>query len=118
MKILIVDDEVLITKSLERVFRSAGHEVKTAADGLAGLAEWQTFYPDLVLLDVLMPGMTGPQLILEMNGRHNAKVILMSAYSGEAIANMDSKFDLFLSKPFDDIFKIVKIAEDVVKKGT
>ena len=53
MKILIVDDEPLVRKSLSRACRSKGHEVVEAVDGTEGLAKWRETTPDLVFLDVL-----------------------------------------------------------------
>ncbi len=112
MKILIIDDEPLIRRSLSRAFVSKSHETKEAEDGLVGLQMWQSWDPDLVFLDVLMPHLTGPQVLEEMKRikpDFKNKVILMSAFSG--IHNMESALQmgatLFIAKPFDDIFKIV-----------
>ena len=110
-KILVVDDEPLIRRSLSRVFADKGHEVRTSEDGTKGLEEWRHYQPDIVFLDVQMPGLTGPQVIAEIGASHKSKVILMSAYSGTAPEKFNIKYDLFLSKPFEDIFKIVEIAE-------
>lgn len=127
MKILIVDDEALVRKSLTRACRARGHEVIEAVDGVEGLARWMEVQPDLVFLDVLMPGMSGPEVLQAVAkenvtgpGGRRARVILISAYSGEH--DVDSKggkdpaeqstgADLFIPKPFDDIFAVVAKAE-------
>jgi len=118
MKILIVDDEPLVRRSLARALKSKGHDILEAEDGLQGLTIWREKRPDLVFLDVLMPKMTGPQVLAEAGPQRSGKVILISAFSGEH--NMETALqmgaDLFIPKPFDDIFSIVTIAEDMAKK--
>lgn len=108
MKILIVDDEALVRRSLEKVFLRESFEVATAVDGLDGFEKWSTFKPDVVLLDVLMPGLTGPQLLQKINDPQ-ARVILMSAYSGDYdLENLKHLGVVdFISKPFGDVFEIV-----------
>ena len=116
MKILVVDDEPLVRRSLARALKSRGHEVLEAEDGHQGLAMWLEQKPDLVFLDVLMPKMTGPQVLSEIGAQRTGKVILISAFSGEH--NMETAVqmgaDLFIPKPFDDIFSIVSLAENLV----
>ncbi|MBX2988617.1 MAG: response regulator [Bdellovibrionaceae bacterium] len=116
MKILIVDDEVLVRRSLERVVRKQGHEVWEAADGVDGLSKWREHDPDLVFLDVLMPGLTGPQVLEEIGPSRRAKVILMSAYLGQEKISEGSVLavDMFLPKPFEDVFEIVRRAEELL----
>jgi CheY-like chemotaxis protein len=115
MKVLIIDDEPLIRRSLSRAFKSQSHDTQEAEDGLVGLQIWLEWQPDLVFLDVLMPHMSGPQVLEEMKRlrpEFATKVILMSAFSG--IHNMESALQmgakLFISKPFEDIFQIVNKA--------
>lgn len=116
MKVLIVDDETLVRRSLSRALQGKGHEVKEAVNGTEGLQSWKTWNPDLVFLDVLMPGMTGPEVLKEMGQSSSAKVILMSAFSGEHNMQTAQQMgaNLFIPKPFEDIFAIVKMAEDLL----
>jgi DNA-binding response OmpR family regulator len=109
MRVLLVDDESLIRKSLRRVFEFHACEVKEAEDGTSGLKIWKDSDPDLVILDVLMPGMTGPQILKEMGAHRKAKVVLISAYTGEYDRNKATELgaDLFIPKPFNDIFSVV-----------
>lgn len=115
MKVLVVDDEALIRRSLSRVLRSRGHEAFEAVDGLEGRARWQEHDPDLVFLDVLMPGMTGPELLEEIGAGRRAKVILMSAFSD--LEDPGRGADLFVAKPFEDLFAIVAQAEELCRGG-
>lgn len=116
MKVLVVDDEALVRRSLARAFRSKGHDVVEAADGAAGLEAWRATDPDLIFLDVLMPGLTGPQVLSSYGGPRRAKVILMSAFAGDSkVENSELHgADLFIPKPFEDIFEVVGIAESVL----
>ncbi len=125
MKVLIVDDEPLVRKSLGRAFRAKGHDVNEAVDGSEGLSLWlklqsEATGPDVVFLDVLMPGMSGPELLKtilpQLKAASNGnlpKVILMSAYSGEHNVTTAQAMgaDVFVPKPFDDVFALVAKAE-------
>lgn len=117
MKFLIIDDEALVRRSLARALRSKGHEVIEAIDGLDGLAKWNSEDPDFVFLDVLMPGLTGPQVLERVGDQRRAKVLMMSAYLGDEDVEKNARgaADAFLSKPFDDIFEVVAHAEGMLK---
>lgn len=115
-KILVIDDEALVRRSLVRALKVKGFEVLEAADGSEGLMAWRATDPDLVFLDVLMPGLTGPQVLREIGPSRRAKVILMTAYAGNEDVEKDSAqlADLFLLKPFDDIFETVQQAQELL----
>jgi CheY-like chemotaxis protein len=118
MVVLVVDDESLVRRSLKRALEQRGHEVFEASDGLQAIKIWPEIKPALVFLDVLMPGLTGPEVLRELDKKKNgAKVILISAYSGDYNLETAQKMgaDLFCPKPFEDIFSIVKLGEDLVK---
>jgi CheY-like chemotaxis protein len=117
-KILVIDDEPLVRRSLKRALETAGFQVFEAVDGKQGLQVWKDTKPDLVFLDILMPGLTGPQVLGEIDPelRKSSQVVLISAYSGEY--NLDSAKSLgadhFIPKPFADIFAIVEIAKKML----
>jgi two-component system, response regulator PdtaR len=115
MKILIVDDEPLIRRSLRRAFAAKSHTVFEAEDGIKGLAAWRENDPDVVVLDVLMPGLTGPQVLKEISLKRRAKVVLISAYTGEYDLKKakDVGADLFIPKPFTNVFDFVTMVESL-----
>ena len=119
MKVLVIDDEPLIRRSIKRAFEMRGILVVEAGDGKAGLALWQKENPAIVFLDILMPGLSGLEVLGEVNQqiRQNAFVVLMSAYSGgydlESAKGLGA--DHFIPKPFDDIFAIVSSVLEMVK---
>ncbi|PWU20150.1 MAG: response regulator [Bdellovibrio sp.] len=118
MKVLIVDDEPLVRRSLKRILNKEGWLVEEAIDGLEGLQKWKSFQPDLVLLDVLMPGLSGPQVMENMKPetRGPSRVILMSAYTGDWNQDKTRELgaDLFLAKPFENIFEVVNVIKKLV----
>ncbi|MCB0349605.1 MAG: response regulator [Bdellovibrionales bacterium] len=119
MNVLIVDDEALIRRSLKRVFELKGHSVSEAENGVLGLKKWMEEKPDIVILDVLMPGLTGPQVLSEIGLKRKARVILVSAYTGEYDLKKAREMgaDIFVPKPFENIFEIVKTAEGLLQKS-
>jgi len=101
---------------LIRVFTKKGHTVQEADNGEAGLSVWREFRPDVVLLDILMPKLNGPEVLERVREESTAKVILISAYSGEYNLQkaQDIGADLFISKPFENIFDVLKRAEKII----
>lgn len=118
MKVLVIDDEPLVRLSLKRALVKAGHVTEEADDGQSGLEKWHVFKPDLVYLDVLMPRLSGPDLLraLSKTDRSYAKVILMSAFTGEYDLERAQSLGahLFIPKPFEDIFAVIKAGEELV----
>ncbi len=82
MKVLIIDDEPLVRRSLRRVLEKEGWSIVEAEDGQKGLQAWLTEKPDLVLLDVLMPALSGPQVLenLPLATRNKTRVIMKSEF--------------------------------------
>lgn len=113
MKVLVVDDEVLVGRSLGRALESRGHQVLIAAGGVEGLSIWEEYKPDVTFLDVLMPDLNGPLVIEGLKLKNRGKIILMSAYTGgyDLKKAQSVGADIFLSKPFEDIFQVVQEAE-------
>lgn len=118
MKVLVIDDESLIRRSLSRAFKARGHEVVEAADGEQGFEVWKAQAPDVTFVDVLMPKLTGPQLLRRLGADRTGCVIMMSAYSGEDQVDTSPGFgvDHFIAKPFQDIFEVVSLAETLYGK--
>ncbi len=99
--ILIVDDEFDIRDIVADILRDEGYRVLTARHGAEGLERLDQEHVDLILLDIMMPVMTGPEMLEKLNERAASvpRVIVMSAASGKMVA--DTKGDAFLKKPFE-----------------
>jgi putative two-component system response regulator len=105
-KILLVDDESASRAALETLLRREGFEVHDASDGATALAECVSFRPDLVLLDVLMPGMSGFEVCKRIKAAPETRltpVVLITGLSAteDRIKGINAGADDFLSKPID-----------------
>ena len=104
MKILIVEDEVLLANSLKVLLESKGFEVETVYDGESGAEYAQLGVYDLLILDVMMPGMDGFEVARAVRASRCATPILMlTARSGieDRIQGLNAGADYYLTKPFD-----------------
>lgn len=104
-KILIAEDEPNIVASVEFLLLKAGYEVRIARDGEEALREVGEFLPDLVLLDVMMPGRNGfevCQKIRENEGWRHIKVVMLTAKGRESEISkgMALGADAYVLKPF------------------
>ena len=103
MKALIVDDEPAVRDSLRRVLASERYEVETAADGEEALAKIAAAQPDVVILDVLMPEMSGLEVCRRMRVEGNQTPVLMLTAReavNDRVAGLDAGADDYLPKPF------------------
>jgi DNA-binding NarL/FixJ family response regulator len=106
-RILIVDDEPLNVDYLEQELESLGFVTETAADGLEALERVAATPPDLVLLDVMMPGMDGISALRVLKGDPETRlipVVLMTALNAveDRVRGIEAGADDFLSKPVDE----------------
>ena len=102
-KLLIVDDDVNICDMLKLYFENEGYTVKTANDGVSGLANFKMYDPDLVLLDIMMPKKDGWQVCREIREISPKPVIMITA-KGEVfdkVLGLELGADDFIVKPFD-----------------
>jgi two-component system response regulator (stage 0 sporulation protein F) len=102
--ILIVDDEQPVLEVLSEYFSGQGYDVRTAASGAAALTAVQRARPDLVLLDVRMPGMDGVEVLRRLRATHEGlAVVMVTANEDVALARETLKIGAFdyVAKPFD-----------------
>lgn len=104
MKVLIIEDEKLLADSLKALLESKGFAVEAVYDGITGAEYVQTGVYDLLILDVMMPGMDGYQVARQVRSKRCATPILMlTAKSGleDRIDGLNAGADYYLTKPFD-----------------
>ena len=104
MKILVVEDERLLADSLQTLLTGRGFSVDTANDGLTGLEYAKTDVYDLVILDVMMPGLDGYTVASRLRAEHHAVPILMLTAKSDLmdrVAGLNAGADYYLTKPFD-----------------
>jgi DNA-binding response OmpR family regulator len=103
-RLLLVDDEAAITSNLVPFLERAGFTVAVATDGEQGLHKAQTFAPNLIVLDVLMPRLNGREMLRQLRGSGDwTPVILLTQISetAERIMALNEGADDYLNKPFD-----------------
>jgi two-component system response regulator MprA len=103
MKILVVDDERAVRDSLRRALELEGYEVDLAVDGADGLARITEGQPDVVILDVLMPGVDGLEVSRRVRNSGNRVPVLMLTARDEVndrVAGLDAGADDYVTKPF------------------
>jgi len=103
-KILIVDDDSQLRQSFEKLLKQEGHEVRVAASGEAGVEAVKQASPDLVIMDMRMPGMTGLEAYQQMHTIDPClTVIIMTAYGTTEIAIEATRMGAYdyILKPFD-----------------
>jgi len=102
--VLLVDDDAPILRMLERTLAAEGYTVAAVADGGAALARVERFLPDVIVLDVAMPGMDGLAVTRRLRAKGLAvPILLLTARDAieERVAGLDAGADDYLIKPFD-----------------
>ncbi|MDO4280524.1 MAG: response regulator transcription factor [Peptococcaceae bacterium] len=101
-KILIVDDELALVDLLAQKLTSAGHEVFTASDGKAGVAEARAAQPDLIILDIMMPELDGYGVCEAIRDEVACPILFLSARQAEAdkLRGFSLGGDDYIEKPF------------------
>src|SRR5206468_315980 len=104
MKLLLVEDDPSMQTALKRTLQNRGMQVELCSDGRQALARWQEAPPDVVMLDLTLPGMDG-LLVLEQARRSGLKtpVLILTARGtvGDRIIGLNTGADDYLPKPFD-----------------
>ncbi|HEY9152463.1 MAG TPA: response regulator transcription factor [Anaerolineales bacterium] len=121
-KILVIDDEPSVINLVTAYLKTEGYEVYTASDGNAGLKAARTFKPDLVILDVMLPGIDGIELLSRLRRESEVYVILLTARTEETdkIVGLSIGADDYVTKPFSprELVARVKAALRRLQTGT
>ena len=101
-KILVVDDEPSILKLVTAYLDSEGYDYKTAQDGLTALKTIRSFRPEIIILDIMLPGMDGIEVLGQLRRESDAYVIMLTARSEETdkIVGLSVGADDYITKPF------------------
>ncbi len=100
--VLIVEDEVGISRTLEAYLRREGYATETATDGLRALTLFRAARPDIVLLDVMLPGLSGFEVLGRIRQESSVPVILLTAKGDEVdrLVGLELGADDYVVKPF------------------
>ena len=101
-RILIVEDESSLSEPLAFLLEREGYETATAADGLAALAEFDRNGADLVLLDLMLPGLSGTEVCRELRSRSGVPIIMLTAKDSEVdiVVGLELGADDYVTKPY------------------
>lgn len=103
MKLLIIEDDQVLNRLLTEHLRNVGHDVLSANGGLEGLELIRNYSPDLVLLDIMMPGMDGWQTCRRLREVSDVPVLILTAKGAEddVIKGFQLGADDYIKKPFN-----------------
>ena len=110
-KILVVEDEESYRETLAILLPKEGHEVVVAADGHEALARFADSKPDLILLDLMLPGISGNEVCRTIRQTSNVPIIMLTARtdSEDIVKGLEAGADDYVPKPFDSAVLIARI---------
>lgn len=117
-KILIIEDEQTLADSLAFAFKKEGYEVATAAAGDKGLALFRASNPDLVILDLMLPGMPGEEVCREIRKTSEVPIMVLSAKDTETdkVVALELGADDYVTKPFS-LREVVVRAKGMLRRA-
>lgn len=104
MRLLLIEDDVSLHTTLQRSLVRSGMRVEVCADGSRALAVWQALQPDVVVLDLTLPGQDGLEVLAQARAAAlDAPVLILTARGtvGDRIVGLNAGADDYLAKPFD-----------------
>jgi len=111
LRILVVDDEPHVRSLLRLILKYQGFEVAVAEDGPAALREVEAFKPDLIVLDLMLPGIDGLEVAETLRGDPDRLIIMLTArdQTADKVAGLRAGGDDYMVKPFDPEELIARI---------
>jgi two-component system, OmpR family, response regulator MprA len=102
-RVLVVEDDEDIAQALQRSLRMEGYEVRTALDGPAALEDGKAFAPDLVILDLGLPGLDGLDVARSLRAEDDVPILILTARDAleSRVEGLDAGADDYLVKPFE-----------------
>lgn len=109
--ILIIEDESELVKVLRAYLEQAGYAVLTSSRGDAGLAQWESRRPDLVLLDLNLPGLDGLDVARHIRRKSDTPIIMLTARVEEAdqVVGLELGADDYITKPFSPRVVVARV---------
>jgi two-component system alkaline phosphatase synthesis response regulator PhoP len=117
-KILIVDDEAAIVNAVRAYLEPEGFTVRSASDGNAALKAARSFAPDLIVLDVMLPGVDGLEVLRRLRQESNVFVLMLTAKAEETdkIVGLAVGADDYLTKPFSPRELVARV-KAILRRG-
>ena len=116
--VLIVEDDARIARWLKVYFERAGYAAQVSHDGKSGLALARSLVPDLIVLDLMLPGLDGVQLCRILRRESDVPIIMLTAREAHAdrISGLESGADDYIVKPFDP-GEVIARADAVLRRA-
>lgn len=120
MKVLVVEDEESFSDPLSYLLSREGFEVSVAADGNVALAEFDRNGADLVLLDLMLPGLSGTEVCRILRSKSNVPVIMLTAKDAEIdkVVGLEIGADDYVTKPYSSRELVARIRAVLRRRGT
>ena len=118
-RLLLIDDDEQLVTMLAELLRLEDYAVETAPDGRAGIAALDATAPDLIVLDVMMPGMDGFETLAAIRTRSRVPVLMLTARGevDDRISGLEAGADDYLAKPFSPRELLLRIGA-ILRRGT
>ncbi|WP_313885860.1 response regulator transcription factor [Fodinicola feengrottensis] len=113
-RVLVVDDDLTVRDVMERYLTHAGYRVEVRGDGEAALAAIQADPPDLVVLDLMLPGLDGLEVCRQLRAKSSIPVIMLTALGEEEdrVLGLETGADDYVTKPFSPRELVLRIGSD------
>ena len=111
-RVLVVEDELMVAEVVERYLRRDGYLVRVVHDGHSALSESERFAPDLIVLDVMLPGIDGIEVCRRLRERSAMPVIMLTARGEEVdkLVGLGIGADDYVTKPFSPRELVARVA--------
>ncbi|MDR0616277.1 MAG: response regulator transcription factor [Synergistaceae bacterium] len=118
-KILVIEDEAKIAEALLAYLKSAGYEASAASDGESGLSAFNSLNPDLVILDLMLPKISGEKLCSEIRRVSRVPIIMLTAKTGldDKVAGFALGADDYVTKPFSPRELLARVGSVLRRSG-
>jgi two-component system, OmpR family, response regulator RegX3 len=118
-RVLVVEDEESISDPLSYLLRQEGFEVAVAATGPDGLAEFDRGGADIVLLDLMLPGLSGTEVCRTLRAKSNVPVIMLTARDSEIdkVVGLELGADDYVTKPFSSRELVARVRAVLRRRG-
>ena len=118
-RVLVVEDEDSFSDALSFMLRKEGYEVFIASDGNGALSEFEKHGPDLILLDLMLPGISGTEVCRSIRAKSSVPIIMLTAKDGEVdkVVGLELGADDYVTKPFSSRELLARIRAVLRRHG-
>jgi two-component system response regulator RegX3 len=118
-KVLVIEDEESFREALEFILTKEGFQIESAASGPDGIAAFDKYNPDIILLDLMLPGMSGTDVCKSIRAKSNVPIIMLTAKDAEVdkVVGLEVGADDYVTKPFSSPELIARIRA-VLRRGS